>query len=692
MDVPQRGRGARAVVCLVALTAVVFVSCPPAPPGPTPAIGQSATPMASVGPSVRYADRIRIGLISPGLHDGAISLDVTPRRLSNASSSDDEQDVLIERFLYNGLFRYDGILRPVPDLARDPCIVSADGLTATCSIREATFSNGTPMTADDVVFTFELAKSKACSFGGVNQDTRITCLADVLGSVTSVDAHTVRFHLLKPYPPFFTVHLPLIWIDSKALVEQQFEAFETGARTVGAARLRAAGDEIEASLSKPAPDCGRAETIGGPLVTQLGLQLPDKGRFNIAPGGTFDACRFALEIIDDLHAAADSLDATGIDAVAIAYPRLDFNAHPVGTGAWMIDEGASIPGKRIVLKANPHSFSGPPATPVVVFEMFASRRDAASALEAGQIDWLDVPSRATTELQGGADVYRLVRGFPGITFAEFPDPTGNERLYFNLRPGRPFADKNIRKALELCIDKPKIVEAATDGQGTPAYGFLSTKAWFANDSLAQPKRDIEEGRRLIESSNWHVPASAGTYERDGRPLSATIWVNATRPDRIKLVQLIALQAADCGMDIRLATYDPNDDGWPKRFYAWPQDFDALMIGAFGWGDPDGGTYILNSANILSASRPGGENMVGYNNPMFDELAKEGRATTDLSKRAQTYRQMESLIADDLPILVLSTRLERVAIRDGLTTTDGPLNLHAVGWNRQLEKMVLPIHE
>lgn len=119
---------------------MVFAGCSPSP-GPTPT-AQSAVPSPSGARAVHYADRIRIGIISPGDHDG--TMDVTPRRLSNATSWYYKEEVLIERFLYNGLFRYDETLRPVPDLATGPCDVSQDGLTATCSIRKATFANGTP--------------------------------------------------------------------------------------------------------------------------------------------------------------------------------------------------------------------------------------------------------------------------------------------------------------------------------------------------------------------------------------------------------------------------------------------------------------------------------------------------------------------------------------------------------------------
>ena len=68
-------------------------------------------------------------------------------------------------FLYNGLYGYDDRLRPVPALARDLATVSADGLTWTLRLRDGVkFHDGTALTADDVVQTYELARSVNCRF------------------------------------------------------------------------------------------------------------------------------------------------------------------------------------------------------------------------------------------------------------------------------------------------------------------------------------------------------------------------------------------------------------------------------------------------------------------------------------------------------------------------------------------------
>jgi ABC-type transport system substrate-binding protein len=45
--------------------------------------------------------------------------------------------------VYEGIYRWDDRGRPVPDLAESPCEIAADGLTVSCHLREARFSDGT---------------------------------------------------------------------------------------------------------------------------------------------------------------------------------------------------------------------------------------------------------------------------------------------------------------------------------------------------------------------------------------------------------------------------------------------------------------------------------------------------------------------------------------------------------------------
>jgi ABC-type transport system substrate-binding protein len=124
------------------------------------------------------------------------------------------------------LYRVDSILTPVPDLAAAPCDVTADGLEVTCRLLPASFSDATPLTADDVKFTYDLARSRSCPFFNLI----LSCMDDLITAVDVLDQSTVRFTLSRLEPSFITGILPSVYIDSKALIERQFQVTSGNAR------------------------------------------------------------------------------------------------------------------------------------------------------------------------------------------------------------------------------------------------------------------------------------------------------------------------------------------------------------------------------------------------------------------------------------------------------------------------------
>src|SRR4029077_9247904 len=68
------------------------------------------------------------------------------------------QDVDILRNVFSGLYKFDSKLQEVPDLAIGPPTISADGRTYTFNLRkDAKFSNGDPITADDFIYSWTRA-------------------------------------------------------------------------------------------------------------------------------------------------------------------------------------------------------------------------------------------------------------------------------------------------------------------------------------------------------------------------------------------------------------------------------------------------------------------------------------------------------------------------------------------------------
>ena len=107
----------------------------------------------------------------------------------------------LSQFLFSGLIRFDERGEPIPDAAtvvptRANGGISADGKTITYHLRnDVRFSDGHPVTADDVVFTYRQVMNS-------RNNAPFHFPYDRAESVVAKDPHTVVVRLHAPYAPF----------------------------------------------------------------------------------------------------------------------------------------------------------------------------------------------------------------------------------------------------------------------------------------------------------------------------------------------------------------------------------------------------------------------------------------------------------------------------------------------------------
>ena len=119
---------------------------------------------------------------------------VSEIRTLDPARMDQVEQFQITSNVLSGLTHIDGDFVAQPDLAAD-WSVSDDGTEYTFHLREGvTFHNGDPLTADDVVFTYNRSKDPA-------QSIHSQVLVNVLGA-EAVDPLTVRFKLARPQASF----------------------------------------------------------------------------------------------------------------------------------------------------------------------------------------------------------------------------------------------------------------------------------------------------------------------------------------------------------------------------------------------------------------------------------------------------------------------------------------------------------
>jgi ABC-type transport system substrate-binding protein len=631
------------------------------------------------------------GAPSAGAGTGTITMVVDGQITTLSNANADVPTAEAYGFIGTGLYQYDATLTPVPDLAADLCEVDADEVVWTCTLRDATFHNGDPVTAADVVFTYELAKSENCRFNPS------VCLAPFLDSVTAVDEKTIEFTLLEPYAPFATVILPGISIDSEAVVTAAYDEFVGEASGADAADVTAAADAITAATVAPEGEedtfeadpaaCEAAATAAEPVLEAGGVTLPSRDDFNTGGENAdeFDPCAYATALGDLLSQLQIALEGEGIDAISATYPLLSFNSEPVGTGPFMCEPGCLAPGESLTLVAYDGYYDGAPATDTVVMPIITDDIQGANAVQAGQVDW---------KYSLTADSYEALKDDPNIKFAEYPD-FGYYSLQYNLREGQLFADLGARKAVQYCIDKAATVEQATNGQGVPIEADIPPASWAYNPDLQPVTRDVAAAIGFLEEAGWTVETDAdgnatGPATRGDETFSTDVYVRAGRPDRIAFMELVRDQVVDCGIELNVIEGDFATVLLPLLTYPHiPPNADKPYDAYFGgWStglDPD--PYALfHSEQCTTEEQPELYNYICYQNPEADALIEEGLVTSDQAERAAIYQEFEQIMFDDQPYLFAWSDVAREALDVNLQSTAGELELGSPLWNWQLETL------
>jgi peptide/nickel transport system substrate-binding protein len=94
-------------------------------------------------------------------------------------------------------------------------------------------------------------------------------------------------------------------------------------------------------------------------------------------------------------------------------------------------------------------------------------------------------------------------------------------------------------------------------------------------------------------------------------------------------------------------------------------YDSVMVGQDQMTGPDPDVTIYYSSKAIPAKGGSGQNTMQYVNPKVDELLTQGAETLDRTKRTAIYRELQTIIRGDLPMLTIFQYAEIEGTKDKL---------------------------
>jgi peptide/nickel transport system substrate-binding protein len=312
----------------------------------------------------------------------------------------------------------------------------------------------------------------------------------------------------------------------------------------------------------------------------------------------------------------------------------------IGSGPYKLTEYKAEQFYRFT--ANAAHFAGKPAVDELIMPIIKDPTTIFSALKTGEIQSTiyALSPELVKDFQSAAGL-KVVQG-PGYatTLLQFND----ERA--------PWSTKEVRQAINLAIDTKKLVDTVLLG-----FGVVGNPGWIHpaspfHDPAIKGEYNVDKAKALLDSIGYKDTNSDGVRESGASKLEGTLLVYSNNPTRVRTAELIAAGLKDIGINLKVSALESasvDAKVWPDFDVAKGRDFDLAI---FGWSAPIQVNPVRTAELVHSDPSIGSINIGAYKNPATDKVAAELIVTVDPDKQKALVRQLEAIIAQDLPFSML----------------------------------------
>ncbi|MBS5123695.1 MAG: ABC transporter substrate-binding protein [Blautia sp.] len=295
------------------------------------------------------------------------------------------------------------------------------------------------------------------------------------------------------------------------------------------------------------------------------------------------------------------------------------NANVAGTGPYIAEK---VTPTQIDLVKNENYWGGDVKVDKVTVKSFSDGSALTAALQTGDI-------QGTYGLQ--YDNYVLFDGNPEYTI----NSCATSRCFFGQFnfESEIMQDQNIRKAIEMGIDKEGFCSVIMEGRGLPAKAAFPDSFSYGNEAVETVSYDPEEAKKLLEESGWKDTDGDGYADKDGQKLTIDWLTYPTRLEQPKLAEYAQATLKEIGIDVVVNNTSDH------MTYAADGDFDVYVSSTTTapTGDPE---YFFTSTVV------GPKNYGKYENKEVTALTERLHQAFEPEERAKLATELQQKILDD----------------------------------------------
>ncbi len=316
------------------------------------------------------------------------------------------------------------------------------------------------------------------------------------------------------------------------------------------------------------------------------------------------------------------------------------NLNPVGSGPYQIGsitkDTAGIP-TSYTLNAFDKYNNGKPFISEIKINFYQNEDDVLNAFKSGAINNFAgiSPQKAHSLASSTNNLVMIHNPLPRIF-----------GVFFNQNNSAVLANKEIRQALDMAVDKDQIVKKVLYNYAVSIDGPLPIDINSTSTGKTVSKFDKQGAKSLLAKNGW-VINSDGVMAKKIGGLQQTLEIGIATADSDDLknaASLIKKDWEDIGAKVTIKVFEYGD---LSQNIIKTRKYDALLFGEIISKDLD-----LYAFWHSSQRNSPGLNISMYVNSRADNLLEDIRTTTDPNKRADMYQALQKIIRSDVPAVFI----------------------------------------